>query len=95
MKTLTPYELVDSAVDRCKEIKETLDSLGDEGNAREVRGLVLEFQWTVKKIILICDEHLKLDFKDNCEYNPVDKIIKMEQILEQYRIIQQEIDNEE
>jgi hypothetical protein len=89
LKVLTPYQRVSAAVDRCKEIQTTLKEaswqrqLDAEVDVKLIGSLTKEFQWTVKKIITICNEGLDQDIEG--EYGQeVDERIKLEQILEQY-----------
>ena len=90
MKIISPYEQVTSAVDRCKELREGLDGLESKSDPKEVRSLVLEFQWTVKRIVSICDEYLN-DEIENVSDKEIETRIKMEQILEKYRAIDDQI----
>ena len=90
MKTLTPYQQAISAVDRCKQIREDLDGLDAKHDPKQVRGLVLEFQWTVKRIISICNSYLDKEIQDNYS-EEIETRVKVEQILEQYKSINDQI----
>ena len=87
MIILKPYERAMAAAGRCREIQEQLHSLDVKNNAMEVDGLVKEFEWTVRKIISICNEVLDQEPTGD----DIVERVKIEKLLEQYKAVWDEM----
>ena len=61
MIVLTVYERIDSAIGRCGELVEYMSELDTEYQPKEVRSVVAEYKWTVKRILSLCTEALESD----------------------------------
>ena len=80
MTVLTVYERIDSAIGRWGELVEYMSELDTEYQPKEVRSVVAEYKWTVKRILSLCTEALE---SDQCAHLG-DLNIKTKKIYDRY-----------
>ena len=93
LRTISIYDRIEAADERCQEIVEELKNLPPiEYSPRETRGLTQEYLWTVNVIIRVCDELLDIEPED-AYGEEVDFRIKMVSFQEKYENILEDINN--
>ena len=90
MRILSKYELLESSIDRVKQIEEELKTLKTEYHPRQVRGLCIEYKYTIEKIIKFCNNILDEEPEDKYGIE-IDNRIKVSGILDRYRKLYNEV----